>query len=290
MTNMIEAEKKFVALDAARVAYREKGEGKPVLFVHGIPTFSFLWRGVMNTVGRRFRCLAPDLMGLGDTEVSLDRDYSMPAQADMVFRFMKKLELPPSAVVAHDQGGACAQILATRHPEMTTHLVLVNSVAYDNWPVPEVKRTMRIFRILPLVWAVDVAFSLGPKMVGRRMFRKTVADRTVFTDTVIAEYVRAIGSSRARRRRFRKFALAGDCAYTMRVAKDLEKYDRPTMVVWGTEDRFLPLRWGERLFAGIKGARRLERIPSTGHFVPEEKPEVLANLILDFLGAAGREN
>ena len=76
----------------------------------------------------------------------------------------------------------------------------------------------------------------------------------------------------------------------MRVAKDLEKYDRPTMVVWGTEDRFLPLRWGERLFAGIKGARRLERIPSTGHFVPEEKPEVLANLILDFLGAAGREN
>ena len=282
--------KRYVDLGDVRVSCLERGEGDPVIFIHGIPTSSFLWRKVMAVVGSRFHCYAPDLMGLGDTEVSLDHDYSMPAQADVVSRFVKTLGFPSAAIVGHDQGGACAQILAARYPDIVTHLVLVNSVAYDNWPVRGVKRMMRLLRIPLLVWALDAAFMIAPLRTGKRMLRHTVFDRSVLTNDVVREYMRPIGSSRSRRRRFRRYTLSGDCRYTQEVARDLKKFNRPTMIVWGTEDPFLPVVWAERLAEGIGGSRRLEMVPAAGHFLPEEKPEALGNLILDFLSSTGREN
>ena len=279
--------KKSIEVGNARIAYLEKGQDRPVVFLHGIPTSSFLWRGVMAGVSRRYRCLAPDLLGLGDTEVGLDQDYSMPAQAEMVAGFLERLGLSHAAIAAHDQGGACAQILAARYPDMVTHLVLVNSVAYNNWPVPGVKRLMWSLKNPGLVWALDLAFLVAPLQLGKCMLRKTVCNRAVLTDDVVREYMRPIGSSRLRRRRFRKFTLSSDCRYTQEVARDLEKFNRPTMIVWGKKDPFLPVIWAERLKGGIGGFRRLEMITAAGHFVPEEKPELLGNLILDFLASEG---
>jgi len=276
-------EKKFIELGGARIAYLEKGRGLPVVFLHGIPTSSFLWRNVIAVVGRRYRCLAPDLLGLGDTEVGLDQDYSMPAQAKMVAGFLSMLGLPRAAIVAHDQGGACAQILAARYSDIVSHLVLVNSVAFDNWPVPGVKRLMRMLRIPFLVWALDVAFNIAPLRLGKFMLRQTVFNRSVLTSEVVRGYMRPIGSNRLRRRRFRRFTLSGDCRYTQEVAQDLEKFCKPTMIIWGRKDPFLPFIWAERLKERIGGSRRLALVPDAGHFVPEEKPEVLGKLILDFL-------
>ena len=277
--------KKFVPVGPARVAFFEKGEGLPIVFIHGLPTSSFLWRGVAETAGSKCRCLALDLLGMGDTEVALDQDYSMPAQAEMIHGFLQALKIPQAAIVAHDQGGACAQIFATSFPEMVSHLILVDSVAYDSWPVFEVRRMQRWLKIPPAVWALNLALRIDRIKVIRFMFRKLVFNQAVLRNAVMDEYSRTIGANPERRERFRRFVLAGDGQDTVAAAPLLAKFDRPTMIVWGAEDKVLPVSWGERLSREIPGARKFELVPGAGHLIPEEKPEILGRLILDFINS-----
>jgi pimeloyl-ACP methyl ester carboxylesterase len=281
----ISSDKIFVPVGPARVAFFEKGEGFPIVFIHGLPTSSFLWRGVAEVASGKFRCLAPDLLGMGDTEVAPDQDFSMPAQAEMIRGFLDALKIPQAAIVAHDQGGACAQIFAARFPEMVSHLILVDSVAYDYWPVFEVRRMQRWLKVPPAVWAWNLALRIDRIKVVKFMFRKLVFNQAVLSNEVMEEYSRTIGADPESRERFRRFVLAGDGQYTLAAAPLLARFDRPTMIVWGAEDKVLPVSWGERLYREIPGARRFELVPGAGHLVPEEKPEVLGRLIIDFLNS-----
>jgi pimeloyl-ACP methyl ester carboxylesterase len=119
------------------VAYREIGTGPTVVLLHGGPFASFVWRDVMVCLADRFRCIAPDLLGLGDTETPDDADWSLMARARMVIGFLDRLGIERAYVVGHDHGGAVAQLLAARHPERVDRLVLSNAKAYDNWPSAE---------------------------------------------------------------------------------------------------------------------------------------------------------
>ena len=66
----------------------------------------------------------------------------------------------------------------------------------------------------------------------------------------------------------------------------LRAFNQPTMIIWSVNDKFLPVFWGERLFRGIQGACRFELVPSAGHLLPEEKPEVLTDYLFGFLNSA----
>ena len=103
--------KQFVHVGDARVAYTDRGEGPPVLLLHGCPFSSFVWRNVIPALASAgHRCVAPDLLGLGDTETPSDADWSLPAQLAMVVGFLDALKLERVDVVGHDHGGAIAQI------------------------------------------------------------------------------------------------------------------------------------------------------------------------------------
>lgn len=88
-----------------------------MVLLHGCPYSSFVWRRVIPTPSSRFRCLAPDLLGLGDTETPPDADWSLPAQQGAVLGLLDELGLNQVALVGHDHGGAVAQQIATDHPE-----------------------------------------------------------------------------------------------------------------------------------------------------------------------------
>jgi pimeloyl-ACP methyl ester carboxylesterase len=109
--------KRFVRVGDARVAYYEEGRGEPVLLLHGCPFSSFVWRKVIPRLSPRYRCLAPDLLGLGDTETPNDADWSLRAQAAMVVGFLAALDVQRAHVIGHDHGGALAQLLAAERPE-----------------------------------------------------------------------------------------------------------------------------------------------------------------------------
>jgi pimeloyl-ACP methyl ester carboxylesterase len=146
--------KKYLETSFGNIAYQKtrSENNPPVLFVHDIPTSSFMWRHVLELLKDDFHCYAPDLMGLVDTEVDHRSDnFHTDAQADMLTEFMTSVGHEHFCVVCHDQGGAAVQIIAARNPKRINCLVINDCVCYDNWPVPGIKRLQALIRRAPYV-------------------------------------------------------------------------------------------------------------------------------------------
>lgn len=278
-----------VTVGAATVAYVDEGAGPPLLLLHGCPFSSFIWRGVISRLAGRFRCLAPDLLGLGDTETPPGADWSLPAQADTVLGFLAALGLGPVDVVGHDHGAAVAQLIAARAPQRIGRLVLTNAEAYDNWPsadeLPFVRATQLpgLGRLLLWAWSRPALFRYALRS-GRAVY-----DPAVLTRELLGGYVAANLADPRRRAKTRRF-LAGQLdpanqQATGAAVAGLRAFDHPTLIVWGEEDPHFGPDWGRRLLADIPGAERLELLPRTGHLLMEEHPDQLARLIADFLTA-----
>lgn len=273
--------KRHVRAGAAEIAYVESGDpaAPPVVFLHGFPTHSFLWRHVQAELGDEIRGIALDLPGLGDTIVSPYADFSAPMQAELLLEWFDRFGLDRVALVAHDMGGAVAQQLVANHPERVTHLALVNAVAGDGWPVPFVQQVMRVARtpgLDTIAYALDI-----PRRVAhsaRLGFARAVHDASCMTPAIIDEYLRPITTVEGRERA-RRFLLAADARYTTEVVPGLRRFTEPALVVWGADDVFLSPSWGLQLVGDLPGAERLELLPFCGHLVPEEKPTELAALL-----------
>lgn len=281
-------DKKWIRTSFGRIAYLERGADArpPVLFLHGIPTSSYLWRDVLRFLAEDFHGVAPDLMGLGDTEVDPARTaFHMEAQAEMLLELMTALGHERFAVVCHDQGGAAAQILAVRAPQRVTALVLTDCVCFDNWPVPVVRRLQTLARIPGLSGFMGRTGLTARLEKGRHLsaFRRGVHDPARLSDESIDEYLRPLRQGPVQRERFRRFLLAGHARYTERIVPALRALSVPTFIVWAADDRYLSPSWGRRLLEEIPGARRMELVPFCGHFWPEEKPAEFASHIGRFL-------
>ena len=272
--------KKFVQTSYGRIAYLERGSSDkpPILFVHGIPTSSYLWRSVMDSLSDRFHCYAPDLMGMGDTEIDPETTaLNMNAQAENLAEFMTALGHETFALVCHDQGGAAAQVLVARHPERINAFCITNCVCYDNWPVPLIAATQKMAKV-PLLSGlmsrsgVALRLQTHPKL---SQFRRGVYKGENLTDEAIIEYLRPTLTKEGYAR-FRAFLLAGDSKYSQAAVPGLRKFNKPTHVIWATDDRFLSVGWGERLMNDIPGAKSMEIVPFCGHFWQEERPQEFA--------------
>lgn len=283
------ASKQFLTTRFGEIAFVERGRSgaPPVLFVHGIPTSSYLWRNVLPFFEADFLCYAPDLLGLGDTRVNPDADvFHMDAQADMLVELMAELGHERFAVVCHDQGGAATQLIAARHPERVTSLVLTDCVCYDNWPVPVIRRLQQMSRRSPRLSALLTASGVSQWIetsTPLSSFRKGVYDPKALSDKAIAEYLRPMRTSRVGRQRFRSFLLAGDPSYTMKAVDGLRELEAPTLVVWAKNDAYLPTRWGHKLATDIPGCTDIELIDQAGHFWQEERADAFAAVIVPFL-------
>jgi pimeloyl-ACP methyl ester carboxylesterase len=282
--------KQFIHIADARVAYADHGDGSPVLLLHGCPFSSFVWRNVIPTLEEAgHRCLAPDLLGLGDTETPSGADWSLPAQLAMLLDFLDALSVERVDVIGHDHGGAIAQLLAANHPERINRLVLCNAEAYDNWPSGD-ERPFVVATQLPVVGAL-FRLALSSPMTFKVILTaaKAVKDRTALTDELVTGYVRANLSDPHKRAKTARF-LAGQLdpdnnRCTLDAVDGLRRFDHPTMLLWGTEDAHFGPEWADRLAADIPGFRRKELLP-TGHLLMEEDPERVSRLLAEFLSPA----
>ncbi len=281
--------KRLVNVGDDRVAYYEEGNGDPLLLLHGCPFSSFIWRGVIPHLSDRYRCLAPDLLGLGDTETPKDADWSLRAQAEMVVGFLDALGIGCAHVVGHDHGGALAQLLAAEHPERVERLVISNAEAYDNWPSEEERPFVKATQIPLLSDLVMWAYSRRPVFRFTLKEAKAVQDPKVLSDELLNGYIKANLGDRHRRAKTKRF-LAGQFdpennRTTIELLDGLKRFDHPTLLIWAEDDPHFGPEWGERLLRDIPGAMRLELLPNTGHLLMEEKPERFAALVGEFLAA-----
>ena len=271
----------------ARVAYLEDGDGPPLLLLHGCPFSSHVWRRVIPLLRPHFRCIAPDLLGLGDTETVAGADWSLPAQAATVVGLLDELGVDAAHVVGHDHGAATAQLIAAYHPARIGRLVLTDAEAYDNWPSADERPFIRATQ-LPILGNLVLWAWARPRVL-RYALRtgRAVHDPRALTPELLSGLIAANLADRRRRAKTRRF-LAGQLdpannRATTEALPGLRAFDHPTLIVWGRDDPHFGPDWARRLHQDIPGSVRVELLPDTGHLLMEERPAELARLLVDFL-------
>ncbi|GAA0522288.1 alpha/beta hydrolase [Saccharopolyspora thermophila] len=263
-------------VDGVRLAHRLTGDpgAETLVFLHGTPSHSHIWRHVVPEFeAAGHRVLVYDLLGYGASERPPDRDTSVTAQADLLEGLLAALGIGRCTLVAHDIGGAVAQIVATRHPARVDRLMLVDSVSYDSWPSATWRRIIRDHL------ADDAAMPQADfEAMLTRQLTMTVADPAAMAGSTLRAYLAPLRTPLGRVSFFEHQVRHYDSTPTERVAPLLPTLTMPTRIVWGAEDRWQPLHYAQRLVRDIPGAQ-LTVVPAAGHFLMEDAPaSVVAEL------------
>jgi pimeloyl-ACP methyl ester carboxylesterase len=255
--------------------------GAPILLVHGFGTCAFLWRdvGPLLAIANR-TAFAIDLFGYGESDRPFDAQYGIAAQSDYLDRALTALRLSKATVVGLDLGAAVAMHLAYNRPDRVERLVLINPIAFDEVPADDIKSMQRSTARFALRISRGV---LGAAPLIRELLERSVSDPSHMPDALLARYLAPyVGQEGVNH--LLALARAVDDEDMREV--ELGQIDCPSLIVWGDQDSFVSPKLGDRLADTIPGSR-LVRLPGCGRLVPEEAPETLANLILEFVGAAG---
>jgi 2-hydroxy-6-oxonona-2,4-dienedioate hydrolase len=258
---------RFVTVYGAKIHYVEAGSGAPVILIHGLADNVKVWDSVIPLLAARFRVVAFDQIGFGRSEKPL-LNYRVSTLVDFLDGFLTELKIQRASLVGNSLGGWVAAAFAAAHPERIERLVLSDAAGYS-----ALAKTMdpRALAALRLASRNDLAY-LGPL---------TFHDKRYYQDIDLA---------------FKERVTAGD-SYTIGQLIDsmirgedaldhsLQAIHRPTLILWGREDKLIPLGFGEQFHQEITGSQLLV-IDNCGHMPQVESPREFATAVLRFLSAA----
>jgi haloalkane dehalogenase len=270
---------RYREVDGLRLAHIDEGDGQPVVFVHGEPTWSFLWRKVIPPVLEAgYRCIAPDHAGFGRSDKPTDLDwYSYDRHCELFAELLERLDVRNATLVVHDWGGAIGLRVAVENPERVGRMVIMDSGVFTgDQTMSDAWRTFRDFvertEDLPIGFLVKGATARG------------------LSDEVLAAYEAPFPTpeSKAGARAFPlMIPLTSDApgaAEGHRTVEALRADDRPKLVLWGDSDPILPFKLGEAVAAAFN-APPPEAIDNASHFLQEDAGEELGTRIADWLSA-----
>tara|TARA_Y100000589_G_C27109689_1_gene611673 strand:- start:429 stop:1286 length:858 start_codon:yes stop_codon:yes gene_type:complete len=152
--------KKAIRVDGKKIAYVDEGKGQTLFFIHGNPTSSYLWRNIINHLKLNFRCIAPDLIGMGDSEkldnISLE-SYSFFEHKEWLNKFIKKINLEEKIYfIVHDWGSALGFDFTRENKEMVSGIAYMEAIVcpltWNDWP----EDAKNIFQLLRSEVGVDL--------------------------------------------------------------------------------------------------------------------------------------
>lgn len=273
---------RYLDLHGERVAYLDEGQGEVILLLHGMAGSSQTWRSVMGPLSRKYRVVAPDLLGHGNSAKPRS-DYSLGAFAVFLRDLLDELGVAQATIVGHSLGGGVAMQFVYQHPDYCQRLILIGSGGLG----PDVGWILRLLSapgaelILPII-APPPVLSVGEQV------------RSWFTK-------RGIGSPRGAEMwsAYSSLADAETRQAFLRTLRSVVDYrgqavsalnrlhvrdDMPTMAIWGDSDAVIPV---DHAYA-VQETRpdvRLEVLPGVGHFPQVECPMAVVDLIEDFISS-----
>jgi haloalkane dehalogenase len=268
-------------VDGLRLAHLDEGEGPPVVFFHGEPTWSFLWRHVIPpVVAAGFRAIAPDLAGFGRSDKPVELDwYSYDRHVELMRGLIEELDLRDATFVVHDWGGPIGLRLAVEHPDRVARLVLLDTGVFTGHQ--RMTDTWMAFREF-----VARNEDLPVGLLVRRACKRDPGDE------VIAAYEAPFpnAASKAGARAFPRILPlepgAPGAQAGQRVLAALGELARPALVIWGDADPVLPLSVGE-LMAELVGTT-VEPVDAS-HFLQEDAGTEIGRRIADWLTSDARD-
>jgi pimeloyl-ACP methyl ester carboxylesterase len=273
-------ELKFLELHGDRVAYRDEGEGEALLLIHGMAGSSDTWRAVLPRLAKKYRVVAPDLLGHGQSAKPRG-DYSLGAFAVWLRDFLDELGISQATVVGQSLGGGVAMQFVYQHPDYCQRLVLIASGGLG----PDVGLILRMLSapgaefVLPVI-APQPVLRAGNKV--RSWFRSAGihSPRGAEMWTAYSSL-----SDRQTRQSFLK-TLRSVVDYRGQAVSALNRlkvvHDMPVMAIWGDRDGIIPV--GHAYAAHeMRQDTRLEILPGIGHFPQVEAPIEVVDLLDDFI-------
>ncbi len=225
-----------------RIAYIDHGRGPAALFIHGFPLSGFQWRHALGRLGDRRRCLAPDLMGLGYTEVSDDQDLTPGAQARMLASLLDRLSISEVDLVANDSGGTIAQIMMALYPHRIRSVILTDRDVNENSPPAQMRNSIqqgrngtydkKIERHLD-----DRDYARSANGIGGNAY----SDPASFSDEAIEYSLRPLVASQRRHDQLNRYLAAFEPNPLVALRGALGRFEAPSKMLWGTSDPLFPV-------------------------------------------------
>ncbi len=266
--------------DGLRLAHLDEGDGPPVVFFHGEPTWSFLWRKVIPPVrDAGYRCIAPDLAGFGRSDKPIDLDwYSYDRHVAAAAPLLEELDLRDATVVVHDWGGPIGLRLAAEHPDRISRIVILDTGLFTGHQ----KMTDAWIAFRDFVGRTE---DLPVGFLVRGGCKHDPGDEVI--DAYEAPFPNAAAKAGAR-----AFPLMlptspemPGAAAGQRVLEALREDPRRKLIMWADSDPVIPVETGHR-FAAALGTEVSHVIAEAGHFLQEDAGAEIGGLIADWLGSS----
>jgi pimeloyl-ACP methyl ester carboxylesterase len=269
----------MVDVDGLRITYRELGTGPAVLLLHGWPTSSHLWRQVMVPIAQTNRAVAVDLPGFGASDKPLDRRYGFALFERTIDVLLAELGIDQTAIAVHDLGGPVGVHWAIRNPQRVTKLALLNTLLY-----PELSEA--VVEFVRLLRNPESRDRLTSPAGLESVMRRGLVDQSRLTDEVLRAVREPFRTEESRR----ALAAAGiqlELEGFAETGRRLHELRMPVRIIYGARDQLLP--------DVADTMARVERdlpqavtttLPNCGHFLQEEAPQQVGELLARFIAEA----
>lgn len=268
------AKGKFIDLEGRSTHYIEKGDGEPVILIHGFFYDSYMWSRNIDALAEHFKVYAVDLWGGGYSTRDLS-DYGYQLYANQILHFMDSIDIPCAILVGQSMGAGTAIKFCVQNRERVNKLILVDAAGMPN-PLPMAAK----FFTWP--WIGELFLSLKTDAIRKKNLRdvfihnKEIITQSYFENVTRAHKIKGTNETALTILRRNFIDKLNDEIH------QLGKMDVPIMIVWGREDKAIPLDCGEKMHR-ILEASRLEIIDDAGHVPQSERPELFNQLSLSFL-------
>jgi pimeloyl-ACP methyl ester carboxylesterase len=270
--------------DGARVAYREKGTGPPLVLLHSLGLTHREWEPIVAPLADRFRVILPDLPLHGDSEDRPRHAYSEEWFAEVLTGFCAEVAGPRPLLAAHDFGAEVALAAVTGHGLSPAKLVLMGNRLHHA-PVFAGRRALwRTAAGMGTIPGVDLALSHAAPLVFRpKLGEKLSAQRNPATHDLVRHAFSDVAGNANRARAWAKFARHLPSAARPELLEALAQIDTPVLLLWAEADPAAPLDWAAEALDRLPNAQ-LRTVPGAGFLVAYDDPVVLARELIAFLG------
>ena len=276
----------YLELHGERIAYRDEGAGEALLLIHGMAGSSATWRAIIPELSKKYRVVAPDLLGHGESAKPRG-DYSLGAFAAWLRDLLDELGISRATVIGQSLGGGVAMQFTYQHRDYCQRLVLISSGGLG----PDLNWILRVLSapgaelVLPVV-APQPVLNLGNKLGS---WLASAGIQSPRAGEMWSAYCSL--ADRPTRQAFLR-TLRSVVDYRGQAVSALGKihvsHGLPTLLIWGEEDRIIPVAHGYAAHDAVPGSR-LEVLPGVGHFPHVEAPTAVVDILDDFITTTGRD-
>jgi pimeloyl-ACP methyl ester carboxylesterase len=274
----LEAHRHTITTPHGPVSCIDVGSGPVALFVHGLGTNALLWRHVIRAFADDRRCVAIDLPLHGRTPAAAGQDFTLSALAEVIEGVCETAGLRSVDLVAHDTGGAVAQVFAARHSRRLRSLCLTNCETHHNVPPEAFKPTADLAATGALAAGAE-ALLADPEAARALVFGSGYEDVTHLDLELLRSFLDPVLGTPERARQFERFILSLRPDDLLAAEPQLARLTVPTLIVWATQDVFFDLSWAYWLKSLIPGASEVIEIDGGRLFFPEERPADLIDAL-----------